>query len=228
MRVFCPRCGTTPPVEDINIQALVATCRTCNDLFSIADQLPNDPIVRQRARVPKPDGMMVSSTGDVLTLTRRWFTPAAFILVFFCVFWDGFLVVWYALTLTSRHVDVVALLFPMLHVLAGAFLTYFCVCLFVNRTVFTLTRRDLSIRHVPLPTPGNRTLEISQVDQFYAEEVRGNKGSRSYTLSVLLKDGKKVRLLGGLPDASSALYLEQTLEQFLGIEDRPVGDELPR
>jgi len=52
--------------------------------------------------------------------------------------------------------------------------------------------------------------------------------SYSYNVNGLLKGGKRVRLLDSLPDREQALFVEQVVEGYLGIEDRPVGGELSR
>jgi len=38
----------------------------------------------------------------------------------------------------------------------------------------------------------------------------------------------QVKLLGGLDDSNTAIFLEQQLERWLKIEDRPVAGEIPR
>jgi hypothetical protein len=44
----------------------------------------------------------------------------------------------------------------------------------------------------------------------------------------VLKGGKCVTVLSNLPDEDQARFVEQVVEDYLGIEDRPVGGELPR
>jgi hypothetical protein len=38
----------------------------------------------------------------------------------------------------------------------------------------------------------------------------------------------QVKLLGGLDDSNTAIFLEQQLERWLKIEDHPVPGEIPR
>jgi hypothetical protein len=42
------------------------------------------------------------------------------------------------------------------------------------------------------------------------------------------KDEALVKLLGGLPEAEQALFIEQTIETRLRIDDVEVAGELPR
>lgn len=228
MQIYCPTCGAPVGVEQMNVQALVATCGPCNAVFSFADQVPSEPSAPTRPSIPRPDSIQVSGQGNVLTLTRRWFNLGAIPLTLFCLFWDGFLVVWYGAALMSPKFNLIMVLFPLGHVAVGVFLTYTTLALYLNSTVLTMTRHDVSIQHGPLKWPGNRTVPLSDVDQFYSEEIRGSKGSRTYNLSALLRNGTKLRLLTGLSDGQSALFFEQQLEQWFGITDRPVKGEIQR
>jgi len=40
--------------------------------------------------------------------------------------------------------------------------------------------------------------------------------------------GALLKPVGGLTDTEQVLYIEQQLEQFLGIQDKPMPGELPR
>jgi hypothetical protein len=95
----------------------------------------------------------------------------------------------------------------------------------VNRTRIAVENGVLSVRHGPLPWPGNRTIAVAELAQLFCEEVIGNKGSRSYRVSALLKSGRKTQVLRGLGQADQALFIEQALERRLGITDVPVAGE---
>lgn len=188
---------------------------------------------------PMPERVTRELLPTGLRLTYRWFKPAAWFMLFFCVFWNGFLVFWYSAATAdvdwSKGLDTVAgpnllfLLFPLLHVAAGIGMTYFTACLFVNSTMVDVSPREIGVRIGPLPWPGNRTVAPALVAQIYREEiVRHTKNGTqiSYQLSVALKDGKKLKLLSGIHAADQALYLEQEIEQHLGIRDQAVVGEM--
>ncbi|MEW6283009.1 MAG: hypothetical protein AB1758_30630 [Candidatus Eremiobacterota bacterium] len=226
MRIHCPDCGGEVPASEVNVQALLAKCVPCDRLFSFAEA----PAVAERERppVPRPASVAVNSTGEVMTLSRRWFHWGLIFLTFFCVVWDGFLLFWYGMALTQRNVPWIALVFPLGHLAVGVFLTYTTLAGYLNSTVVTVTRQSISIQHGPLPWPGNQTISLSDVDQLYCEEIRGSKGSRTYNLNALMRDQRQLKLLTGLDQADVGRYLEQQIERWLGIQDRPVLGELPR
>ena len=111
------------------------------------------------------------------------------------------------------------------------------VCVFtyflVNHTRIEVRRGVLSIRHYPLPAPGSRELRVDDIDQLFTREHvstdSDGDSSYSYQIWALLRSPKKpIRLISGLNKPEQALYLEQSLEEHLGIVDRPVAGELDR
>jgi len=188
---------------------------------------------------PMPERITRELLPSGLRLSYRWLNASAYFLVFFCVLWNTFLVFWYATATAdldwSKGLDallgprLMMLLFPLLHVAVGIGLTYFTACLFVNRTVIDVSPREIRVQVGPLPWRGNLAVAPAQIGQIYREEiVRHTKNGRSvsYHLSVATKDGKKLKLLSGVPSADQALYLEQEIERHLGIRDQPVTGEM--
>jgi hypothetical protein len=123
------------------------------------------------------------------------------------------------------------LVFPLLHLAVGVFLTYYTVAGIYNRTIITVGQGTLSIQHGPLPWPGSRVLQASEISQLYCEEntSRGRNGPQtSYRLSAVTSDNKKINLLTGFDSPDSARFLERQVEEWLGIRDRRVEGEMPK
>jgi hypothetical protein len=235
MHLTCRDCGAAIPAEDINIERGIAKCSACNAVIDVEQAVHasgGPAAVRPRPRVPQPPGIMLEDLGDGLRLTRRWFTCAAVFLTFFCIAWDGFLVFWYSMALRPDAPWIMAV-FPSLHLAVGVGLTYLTLALYLNRTRLEVANGRLSVSSGPLPWPGNRDLDLSEIEQLYCRESasRSNDNgsvSYSYSVSAVLKGGREVKLLSSLPNREQALFIEQIVEQYLGIEDRAVGGELPR
>ena len=91
----------------------------------------------------------------------------------------------------------------------------------------------LSVRHGPLPWRGNLDLPTDGIEQLFCQnKLRTNRDSdghtttsRQYEVHAVIH-GQKQKLLGGLHEADQALFVEQRLERFLGIEDRSVSGEM--
>jgi hypothetical protein len=241
MQLFCKKCGKQVLAEDMDLGMALAKCRACSSVFSILDSLKDetDPgaaaAKTERLPVPMPKGYKIDEFGRELTITYRWFSAAAFSLLFFCIFWDGFLVVWYVAGFNGLMngqmgwMALVVLLFPILHVAVGIGLTYAVVCMFLNRTEIRITAGDLSVWHGPVPCPGNCRLPTGEIKQLFVteNEHRGKNGCRySYDVNAMKQDDTKQKLIGNLQDIQQALFLEQKLEQHLGIVPQHVPGEV--
>lgn len=221
---------------------LFAKCAACNVVFGFEGELAGEGGAqgrggarrrRERPQAAQPRGLAIEDWGGELRITRRWFSPKFLFLVFFCIFWDGFLVFWYSTAFGfgagNTPFGLVFIFFPLIHVAVGAGLTYYTICGFVNRTAIAVSSGSLAVRHGPLPWPGGRDLSTADLKQLYCQQRirRGQRGSTwiSYDLNALLSDGKKVKLVSGLDEPEMALFLEAKIEEHLGIEDRPVAGE---
>jgi len=167
----------------------------------------------------------IDKQGDTLKISYKWFSPVAFFLVFFCIVWDGFLVVWFAV-----DTPISFKMFAIMHVAVGVGLTYYTVCLFVNSSFISVDKQKLSIRFAPLPWVGNKTLEARDIEQMFVQEKvsHGKNGvSRSYHLNALMKNGGKVKLIGSaaMNSVEDTKFLEHKIESFLGIRDRQIAGE---
>ena len=181
---------------------------------------------------PQPERVRVSREGGALALSYRWFSPLLVFSLCFVVVWDGFLVFWYRTALSQSATATNPMIwFPLLHVAVGLGLTYSTLAGFCNRTLVTVGGGQIVVRHGPLPWIGNKDVAAADIRQLYREETRSYSrgGSRSkFHLSAVTSDNRLVRIIGNVPAADIALYLEQEIEKELGIEDRKVAGEMPK
>lgn len=244
MKLSCPSCSAPIAAPSVNLELALAKCDACHDVFSFAEQLGVDPSAALTRPVgappaappapvsvrdvPQPRGVEATQDGDQLVLRYRWFHPTYLGLLLFCVFWDGFLVFWYGIALTSGA-GAEMFVGPLLHVAVGLGLSWYVLAGLVNRTTVTVSRGRISVAHGPVPWPGAKKLDAAEVAQLWFEQKvsTSSKGSRSvrYHLHALLTDGVSVKLVGGLHEPAYARYLEYRLEEHLGLTDRPVDGE---
>jgi hypothetical protein len=178
----------------------------------------------------------VARGGD-LVIETRWFEPRRHLgMLAFVLFWDGFLVAWYRTLFRgdahARTIDAMAVLFalfPAVHVAIGIGLTYRLLAAFLNKTRVGLREGVLFVQHGPVPWRGNLALPAASIRQLFCEErvVKERRGeTRSYALAALVEGGARVPLLPGLGSADQVLFLEQELEERLGIADGEVEGEV--
>lgn len=235
MLLSCKACDAPLKADDINMEHGIASCRYCNAVMRFAELAgggePEVALNEKRAPVPMPSGMTVEEYGGRLRIVRRWLTPVAFFLVFFCIAWNAFLVFWYSMAFGDANTPWIMKVFPIGHIAVGVGLSYYTLTCFLNRTVIAVEAGELVIRHGPLPWPGNASIDTTHIEQLYCQEKthRGeNSTHTTYSVFAVDRDGQTRKLLSNLSARDQALYIEQRLEEELNLEDRPVGGEIPR
>ncbi|MGB1242133.1 MAG: hypothetical protein ACPG49_06410 [Chitinophagales bacterium] len=219
--IKCRNCGETIQSENINIQKALAKCQTCDCVFNI-----NDQILIPRPEIRMPDKFEVLRLRNSLNISYKWFSPVYIFLIFFAIFWNGFMAFWYYTAITEG-IWMMGL-FGLIHLGVGLFLIYFIIAGFFNSTHINATKNRLKIKHKPIWWIGNKEVIISHIAQLFCkEEVTKGKNGKSYTYHLYMVDvaDEHIKLLSNLETPEYALYLEQELEHFLGIENRRVSGE---
>jgi len=235
----CISCGAPILGANVNLDTALAKCSHCGALFTItSDARPTSdvPPVQRPARptpqpidVPMPKGYQVDNFGGVLSIQYRWWTPAILFLVFFAVLWNGFLIGWHTVSLSTGMW--IMSCFGLIHTAVGVFLIYLCLACILNTTTIRVDTGRLSIRHHPLPWRGNRTLDARSIKQLFVRSKTShseNGTSTTYELHAVTQANGREKLLTGLQEQDQALFLEQEIERHLRIEDTPVRGEIPR
>lgn len=245
MQLKCGQCGAPFRAADLHLDRGIAVCSACGSVQRLpgptASESSSDsevtPPRKPQGDVPIPAQFTVEDDGHELTIRQRWFQWAILFLMFFAIAWDSFLVGWYSMFAGGGGppgvFGIVFFVFPIAHVAVGVGLTYFVLAGFLNSTVIRVADGMLSVRHGPLPWRGNLDLPTDGIEQIYCQnkihKSRDDDGhtrtSMQYEVHAVI-NGQKQKLLGGLHEADHALFVEQRLERFLGIEDQGVPGEM--
>lgn len=234
MQLSCKSCGKAIPAQDVNIDKAIAKCRACHAVFSFLDQV-GDGRVGPRPPVEMPKRFRVENWGPELSITRPWYTHAVWFFLVFCIFWDGFLVVWYSIGIGAMLAGEgggmawIMLVFPVLHVAVGLGLTYAVICMFLNKTVIKVSMGELTVRSGPVPCGGNHQIRTSDLKQLYCTETiyhTKNGCNTTYNVLALTQTGDKIKLLTGLDQLDQGLFIEQQIEQHLRIPDERMPEEV--
>jgi len=219
----CRNCGAALSAADISPQLGAARCGHCRSLFALP---ASSPASIPRPEAPLPTAFTMKTLGDTLVITRRWRNLSAWFLLFFALFWNGFLVVWHGIALSTGAWFMSA--FGLIHTGVGLFLIYYVAAQFLNSTVIRASSRGLESKTGPLPWKGDRQLGAATVSQLYCtEKVHRSKNgsSTSYGVEAVLPGNRRDTLVRGLPEADQALFIEQQLERHLALADVPVAGE---
>lgn len=206
------------------LQAAGAAMPSSPSPFGVSDPVADARKVADAVELPR--GFKLDTTGDRLHITWRWWNASHLFIMLFAAFWDAFMVVWYSIAILGQQWEMAA--FGVLHAAVGIGLAYYAITGLVNHTRITLTPSRVAVAHGPLPWPGARTLERSDVEQLYvSRQETTNKGqvNVSYNLQVVLRGGEELAIVSGLQSADQARFLESRIETALGIEDRVMTGE---
>lgn len=182
--------------------------------------------------VAMPSSFSMEERRNQLVISRRWFSLRKLPAVIAC----GILLVVLISAFLSEPVPglppmtIVTLLMGAIYL----FFLYKVLADLFNFTEFCINRSMVSVKHGPFWWPGNREVSTRSIDQLYCEEeistVRVNGHRREkITYTVMLIDAKtreRLKLVSGIAEPEHARFIEQEIERFLGIEDRPVSGEM--
>lgn len=178
-----------------------------------------------------PEKLEFFNHGTYIEIVRKWFNKSIIFLTFFIMFWDGFLFFWYWTLLQNPmdSIDTMALIFPVLHVAVGIWLTYSVITGWVNRTHVLVSRNKIAIQHKPIPAFGSKEINAMDIKQIYAKEIvkhTRKSTSTAYAVQAITHSGKTIDLIDRLDNTEQALYIEQEIEKYLRIKDQPVKGEI--
>ena len=232
MQLDCKNCGAPIPAEHINLDRAIAKCTQCNAVFSFADRFPIASPAKPT--IDQPEKIQITRSTNELAIVRKWFGPIFFFLAFFSLFWNG--IVWTVALGAIFSGNYFMLVFMSLHLIVGLGILYLTVALLANSTEIRVDRRYLSVKssplpfpkNIPFPVPGNCTMPVGRIEQIYCKEKFFGRGSASYELYAIDDRNQRQKIIKGIPNAEEAAFLEQEIERFLGIQDRPVrGEYIP-
>lgn len=178
---------------------------------------------------PLPDNIEIVTEYDAIVLRRTWKSAAAYFLIVFTLFWNGFMAVWMGIAIKQGAWEMAA--FGTIHAAVGIFIVYYTVALFINKTDIRIDTYNLSIKHYPLPWFGQTQIPVEHVKQVYCEKkINRGKNSTHITHEVryLDQNRRKKKLISGLNDADQARFIESEIEKTLGIKDRAVSGEIQK
>ena len=173
-----------------------------------------------------PDGLEIYNRGFFLEIVRKWFGLQTILVTAFAAVCDGFIFNEY--TKWSTTSEPLPPDIPLIAVFAIA-LNYYAVAQWFNRTHIFVSQGKLAVQHRPLPFFGSVTLSAPDLKQLYTkEDVSHGRGRESvrYEVHAVTHSGKNIKLVDGLDTSEQALFVEQEIEKYLGIQDASVKGEL--
>lgn len=213
MRITCPTCGEAIDESAIEAAQAWATCHACHGVVEIRNR-PEVNRARRQRRLP--DGFTLHRTPHELVLVRRdggCVTLMLFIAVLIFA-------VPAAALLSQRPTYVHLVVAGLCALIAMAFL-YSPIAAAMNRTTIRVTYDTLTLRHHPLPWPGNRTISAADIQSLNITATTPNSRDPSqphHRLLLITADGRPVPLGPARADeGDEARFLKREIASFLGL-----------
>jgi len=227
----CENCGSKIHGSNININSSLAKCGDCDTVFKIKEDhfFTNERL--GRPEMIMPSGTDVLELNESLDIRLDWLKsyPRGTLgfLTAFGLFWNV-IIVFIAIGVWSSG-DFSGLAFMSIHTLVGLGFAYYLASVYLNYTDIIVGKSYIEINHGPVKNPFIRSkkIESQDIDQLYVSKyvssTTNGKPTYAYALYAILKtNGRKVRLVKEM-NRETQLYLEQEIERFLKITDRPVS-----
>ncbi|HYE18263.1 MAG TPA: hypothetical protein VEA69_07450 [Tepidisphaeraceae bacterium] len=233
MPTLCPNCRIALPAPGNR-------CPACGPVITAAPAAPAPPALEKRLDPAAASWIRVEERGQTLVLRWRWFQWGHIVIALgvavFLVFFVLSVLMAIAYGTGPRAVPAIWLM-PLALGSATGYLGYRTLADLLNSTTLTVTPGDaLTVRHGPLPWPGNATWPAARLTQVYCVATKSYRTSEGrdfskpyfvFSLHALLTDGTSARISMGPPvtDTDLPRRLERLIERHLGLPDRPVEGE---
>ena len=193
--------------EDFDLPTGFARCRACDIAFHTRRRPPRNP-------TSLPLQIRETSDGRSQSFTVNWYEPRALALGVVCLVSDAGLTHWLSGLVTHPSLQLLATI-PA--VLVAGVVTYYALSMWINTTTIEVRRKELTVRHGPLPGwPGARlpTREIRQL------QVLEHPGRLDRYQLVALCGALATPITTRHRGVAIARYLEWRLEEVMFLDDR--------
>jgi len=102
----------------------------------------------------------------------------------------------------------------------GLPLTYLALIHLINKTILRIDEKALSIRHKPLPWPGNITIPLADIRKFLCrtKTIAGKYGARRHnSMEIERKNGKTETILNDV-ERGDLLIVKKQIENLIDTE----------
>lgn len=227
MKITCPQCKNPIRSSDLNLEAGVAACKSCD----IGFYLNQKPQV-SKEKIDDNHGLAIKRSGLGTMVEYSWRKGGGYwFLLFFALFWNG--IVFFVFGAAGERILEEALKEPfmfvfLLHPTVGIVIGYYVLCKIINKTTLLVERGKIWVKIGPLWWPGSKELITHDISQVYVEKYvaykQNNQPAYRYKAKVIIA-GVHEDLMKGLPNYNDALKVEQIIEEALSIDDEIVDSE---
>ena len=190
----------------------------------------------ERSNIDIPESFQIDNGPEGFVIRLKLLEPEIIVDIFYCLVFNGFLIVFIFLDSVFSFSTVLYLIFVL-------WMDHRVFAYLFNTTTITIGCDEIKVRHAPVPAFGEKTIARAGIQQVYSKKTIISPGwyalqyhpywLNSYPyktcgVNVIVNGGGDIKLIGGFCRKEDALFIEQQIEKYLGISNAPVPGELPR
>lgn len=169
-----------------------------------------------------PKRMKIDYYDDYMHIQKKWMGQSTLIIGLLCLAWAAVFVRTYKIIAQGINSgDVPLIMLAILFAAGAVLLGYFLVANWLNKTDIFVNKQLIEIKISPVPWRGNMRLNAAKIEEFSVEKhVAGSEKKRKVTYAVLFRQNndKITKLVSGLENKDQALFIEQKIENYLGLK----------
>jgi len=219
-RVSCPSCAEALNAEHLDLPDKVAKCGSCHVIFSIAEDVESLKVKKEtRQEIFRPVGIdLFYYKGKMeITLKQNIHGLETFLL--------GMSVIIAPLATMLYVKKGISIYWPVLFGISTLFFIFRMFTYLKAKTYVDINEKSLTIKHRPNNLKKDLSFPAEDIDQIY---IKYSEGMGYYMVNMIVNGtkGQQHVNLVNVDTISKAKYLEQEIENHLGIEDRRVPEEM--
>lgn len=195
-----------------------------NSIYKIAEMV--DVNISHNQETPR--NIHLSEKEDNLTIEYSWFKMKYLVALILCPVFSYILIESPYIQGSLRHITFPVIMFFIINV----FVLYYCLAKLINTTTIHVNSERIDIVHRPFPFSKNIRINRTNLAQLYvARKLSSHRYYHlfpSYQINAILKDDHIFSIIRGLQDPGQGQFIEQKIEQFLGITDIEVDGEIEK
>lgn len=175
-----------------------------------------------------PKNMRLYETSESLEFQYRWYKAKYIISLITAPIFAFFLI-------RSDYIigDFHELTIPVILLISTSlFVFYYSLAKIFNSTKIHVTHNEIDVSHGPFPFSKHLLLKKENVSQLYVTQHRiGHRYylyAATYQINVILNNKEVITLVKGLHSPEQGRFIENKIEDFLGITDIHVEGELSK
>ena len=180
--------------------------------------------IKEDTDMTLPKGFELNYFDEYMQITRVWHSFKTFFVLIGALIFNG---VWmtngfFEILFSDR--ELLLKLFCLVFIVIGLGSVYLTIATWLNKTQIYVSKDAIEIKHKPIPWPGNKRIETSNIKQLFVKKISRSSGNNrtTYTFNVLgvTSESKQFKLITGLERHQHAHFIERKIEDYLNIENK--------